>query len=113
VWVKHLVYPVFRANIKTKLEQHRVKNVLKIRLPTSVGCRLAIPAVVVPKQNQAVPNAPVVMRVKLVLALVVLVNNVRLVNFVHPMTKTLLRARHVTPANTKKTEDKPRVTSVF
>jgi hypothetical protein len=78
-----------------------------------VGCRLVILVQLVKKVILEVPNAPVAVLVKPVLALVVLVKNVRLVNFVHPMTKTLLRARHVTPANTKKTEDKPRVTSVF
>ena len=86
---------------------------LKIPLPIPVECLFAILVVVVLKRKRGVLNVPVVRLEKRVLVMVVLVNNVRLVNFVHPMTKTLLRARHVTPANTKKTEDKPRVTSVF
>ena len=98
---------------KTKPEQHRAKNVLKIRLPTSVGCHLVILVKLVKKVIQAVLNVPVAMRVKPVLALVVLVKNVRLVNHVHPMIKTLLFARHAIPANTKKNKDKPPVTCVF
>ena len=73
----------------------------------------AILVVVVPKQKQAVPNAPAATRVKRVRATVVLVNNARRVNLVNPMIKTLLLARRVTPANTKKKKDKPRVTSVL
>jgi hypothetical protein len=60
-----------------------------------------------------VPNAPVATRAKRVRATVVLVNNAPRVNLVNPMLKTLLLARRVTPANTKKKKDKPRVTSVL
>ena len=86
---------------------------MKIRSPTSVECHRVMVAKWVKKVILEVPNVLVAMRVKPVLALVVLVKNVRLVNHVHPMIKTLLFARHAIPANTKKTVDKPRVTSVF
>ena len=73
----------------------------------------AILVVVEPKQKQAVPNVPVVTRVKRVRAPVARVNNAPRVNLVNPMIKTLLLARRVTPASTKKTKDKPLVTSAF
>jgi hypothetical protein len=74
---------------------------------------LVILVVVVPKQKQAVPNAPVATRVKRVRAPVARVTNAQLVNLVNPMIKTLLLARRVTPASSKKTKDKPLVTSAF
>jgi hypothetical protein len=82
---------------KTKPEQHRAKNVLQIRSRTPVDCRLVIRVKLAKKAILEVPNAPVAVLVKPVLALVVLVKNVRLVNHVHPMIKTLLCARHVIP----------------
>jgi hypothetical protein len=97
VWVLSIVWIAIQVISKMKPEQHRAKNVLKIRLPTSVGCRLVILVQLVKKVILEVPNAPVAVRVKPVLALVVLVKNVRLVNHEHPMIKTLLRARHVIP----------------
>jgi hypothetical protein len=97
VWVLSIAWSAIQVISKMKPEQHRAKNVLKIRLPTSVGCRLVILVELVKKVILEVPNAPVAMRVKPVLALVVLVKNVRQVNHVHPMIKTLLRAHHVIP----------------
>ena len=78
-----------------------------------MDCQLVILVVVGPKQKQAVQSAPVVTRVNRVPVLVARVNNAPRVNRVNPMTKTLLLARRVTPASTKKTKDKPLVTSAF
>ena len=96
--VLSIVWIAIQVISKTKPEQHRAKNVLKIPIPTTVGCRLVIFVVLVKKVILVVPNASVATRVKPERALVVLVKNVPLVNLVNPMIQTLLRARHATRA---------------
>jgi len=78
-----------------------------------VGCPLVILVKLVKKVILEVPNVPVATLVNRVRVPMVLVKNVRWVNLVHPVIKTLLLAGRATPANTKTQKDKPRVTSVF
>ena len=78
-----------------------------------MDCQLVTLVVVEPKQKQAVPNAPVVTRVKRVPVLVVLVNNVRRVNRVRPMMIRPILVRLVTRGIIKKISAKLPVYRVF
>jgi hypothetical protein len=113
IWAKLPVYRVFRANIKTCLEQNRAKNVFQIPLPTPVGFPLVTFVAVVPKQKQAVPNVPVATRVNLVRATVARVNNAPRVNRVHPTMQRPILVRRASLASTKNKKGKPLVTSAF
>jgi len=66
-------------------ENNRAKHVLKICLPTSVGVRPVLIAVVARKQKKVAPNVLIVVLGKQVLGMTVVVTIVRRVNFVPPM----------------------------
>ena len=71
-----------------------------------MGCRPVIRAKWVKKAIRAVPNALVAPLAKRVPVLMVNVNNVPLVNHVHLMIQTRLRAYHVLPGLIKQVQAK-------
>jgi hypothetical protein len=100
-WVLWTVWIAIRVIFKTWPERNRARNALKIRSPTSVECHRVMVAKWVKKVILEVPNVPVATPVNQERVLMVRVKNVRRVNLVHPMIKTLLLARHVIPASIK------------
>ena len=111
--VPSIVWIAIQVISKTKPEQHRAKNVLKIPLPTSVDCRLVIFVVLVKKVILVVPNASVATRVKPERALAVLAKHVRRANLVHPMTQKRMLVHHATRARIKKMRAKRLVCRAF
>ena len=108
----HIVYHVYLVNSKTLREHGCVSNVLKIRSPTAVECRLVMLAGSVKKQNKVVSNVPNARLVKRGPVTGVHVKNVPRVNLASPRMKQLL-ARLANLVSTKKNKDKQRVTNVF
>ena len=90
--VLSIVWLAIQVIFKTWPEQNRANNVLKTRSPTSAECRLVMVVRLVKKAMLEVPNAPVVTPVNQGRVTGAHVKNVRRVNLVHPMIKTLLRA---------------------
>ena len=111
--VPSIVWIAIQVISKTKPEQHRAKNVLKIPLPTSVDCHLVILVKLVKKAMLEVPNAPVAMLVNRVRVIMVPVKYVRWANLVHPTIQTRLRARHANRATFKKIRAKLPVCRAF
>ena len=78
-----------------------------------MDCQFAILVVVVPKRKQAVLNVPLVTRAKQELVMVVLVNNVQPVTFVHQAMNKLLSAVSVPKDYTKVKRAKHHVCPAF
>jgi hypothetical protein len=80
-----IVWIATRVISKTWPEQNRAKNVLQIRSPTPVDCRLVIRVKLAKKAVLEVPNAPVAPLVKRERVPMARAKHVRRVNLVHPM----------------------------
>jgi hypothetical protein len=98
----------FQVRIKTYLDSHCVKNVLKIPKANTQILPPVILVVLVQNQNPVVPHVTNVMRVKQVLALMVLAMCVKQVDTVQVVCR-LLRVLNVPLVLAKAIRDKRRV----